>query len=62
MFDIKDLGEKDFEKDTRVQVVTIQSLVKRILYNDSDCDLGVSDYDCIIVDEYDIIGLSREAA
>ena len=51
MFDIKDLGEKDFEKDTRVQIATIQSLVKRILYNDSDCDLGVSDYDCIIVDE-----------
>lgn len=51
MYDIKVLGEKEFEKDTRVQIATVQSLVKRILFNDSDVDLGVSDYDCIIVDE-----------
>ncbi len=51
LYDIKDLGEKDFEKDTRVHIATVQSLVKRILYNESDTSLGVSDYDCIIVDE-----------
>lgn len=51
LYDIKDLGEKDFEKDTRVHIATVQSLVKRILYNESDVALGVSDYDCIIVDE-----------
>ena len=51
LYDIKDLGEKEFEKDTRVHIATVQSLVKRILYNDSDTSLGVSDYDLIIVDE-----------
>ncbi len=51
LYDIKDLGEKEFEKDTRVHIATVQSLVKRILYNDSDSKLGVSDYDLIIVDE-----------
>ncbi|MBE5937143.1 MAG: type I restriction-modification system endonuclease [Lachnospiraceae bacterium] len=51
LYDIKDLGEKDFEKDTRVHIATVQSLVKRILYNESDTAMGVSDYDCIIVDE-----------
>ncbi len=51
LYDIKDLGEKDFEKDTRVHIATVQSLVKRILYNESDESLGVSDYDLIIVDE-----------
>ena len=51
LYDIKDLGEKEFEKDTRVHIATVQSLVKRILYNASDTSLGVSDYDCIIVDE-----------
>ena len=51
LYDIKDLGEKEFEKDTRVHIATVQSLVKRILYNESDVCLGVSDYDCIIVDE-----------
>ena len=44
-------AEKEFEKDTRVHIATVQSLVKRILYNESDVALGVSDYDCIIVDE-----------
>lgn len=51
LYDIKDLGEKEFEKDTRVHIATVQSLVKRILYNESEAGLGVSDYDCIIVDE-----------
>lgn len=51
LYDVKDLGEKEFEKDTRVHIATVQSLVKRIMYNDSDTSLGVSDYDCIIVDE-----------
>lgn len=51
LYDVKDLGEKDFEKDTRVHIATVQSLVKRILYNESDVSIGVSDYDCIIVDE-----------
>lgn len=51
LYDIKDLGEKEFEKDTRVHIATVQSLVKRIIYNDSENSLGVSDYDLIIVDE-----------
>lgn len=51
LYDIKDLGEKEYEKDTRVHIATVQSLVKRILYNESDVSIGVSDYDCIIVDE-----------
>ncbi len=51
IYGVKKLGEKDFEKDTRVHIATVQSLVKRIIYNESDIDLGVSDYDCIIVDE-----------
>lgn len=51
LYDVKGLKEKDFEKDTRVHIATVQSLVKRILYNDSDSRLGISDYDLIIVDE-----------
>lgn len=51
MYDVKSLEDKRFDKDTRVHIATVQSLVKRILYNDSGESLGVSDYDCIIVDE-----------
>ena len=61
LYDIKDLGEKEFEKDTRVHIATVQSLVKRILYNESDVSIGVSDYDCIIVDDDRvIIGASQK--
>lgn len=51
IYDVKSLEDKEFEKDTRVHIATVQSLVKRILYNESDKSLGVSDYDLIIVDE-----------
>lgn len=51
MYDVKSLEDKEFEKDTRVHIATVQSLVKRIMYNESDKSLGVSDYDLIIVDE-----------
>lgn len=51
LYDIKGLTDKEFEKDTKVHIATVQSLVKRIIYNDSDKAFGVSDYDLIIVDE-----------
>lgn len=51
MYDVKSLEDKEFEKDTRVHIATVQSLVKRIMYNESEKSLGVSDYDLIIVDE-----------
>lgn len=51
IYDIKFLEDKEFEKDTRVHIATVQSLVKRVIYNDSEEKLGVSDYDLIIVDE-----------
>ena len=51
IYDVKFLEDKDFENDTRVHISTVQSLVKRIMYNESEKSLGVSDYDLIIVDE-----------
>ena len=51
LYDIKDLGESEIEKDTRLVIATVQSLVKRIVYNSSDDTPGASDFDLIIVDE-----------
>ncbi|MCM1559741.1 MAG: type I restriction-modification system endonuclease [Butyrivibrio sp.] len=51
IYDVKELKEKEFDKDTKVHICTVQSLVKRILYDDSACRLGSTDYDLIIVDE-----------
>lgn len=51
IYDIKNLGEKEIEKETKIHVVTVQSMVKRILYNESDTMPSVTDYDLVIVDE-----------
>ncbi len=44
------LGE-NFEKETRLQVATVQSMVKRVLYHEDNFSYSVTDYDLIIVDE-----------
>lgn len=51
IYDVKALGEGEIEKDTNLVIATVQSLVKRIVYNASDDIPGASDYDLIIVDE-----------
>jgi type I restriction enzyme R subunit len=52
IFEIKDLGERDVESETKVQIATVQSFVKRLLYpSDETPILTVDQYDCIVVDE-----------
>ena len=51
IYNIKGLEEKDIDRETKIHVATVQSLVKRIMYNDSDSMLAVSDYDLIVIDE-----------
>lgn len=51
IYDVKELKEKEFDKDTKVHICTVQSLVKRVLYDDSNYRIGSTDYDLIIVDE-----------
>lgn len=60
IYDIKQLADKDFDPDTKVQIATVQSLVKRILYPEGDTKPATSDYDLIIVDDgRDIIGTNQ---
>lgn len=52
IYDFKGIGKTESERDTRLQVATVQSLVRRILYtSDNRNPLPVDQYDCIIVDE-----------
>lgn len=51
IYSIKGLEDKKIEQETRIQVATVQGMVKRILYNDGEAMPAVSDYDLIIVDE-----------
>ncbi len=53
IYGVKGLNEKSTDKDERVHIATVQSLIKKILYQNSDekDKLTVGEYDCIIVDE-----------
>ncbi|MEJ8821542.1 DEAD/DEAH box helicase family protein [Variovorax humicola] len=49
IFNVAELGDMAAEAETRVQVATVQAMVKRIF--GSDAPPPVDEYDCIIVDE-----------
>ncbi|WP_343618658.1 type I restriction-modification system endonuclease [Ralstonia sp.] len=49
IYNIADLGDMAAEAETRVQVATVQAMVRRVLQSDSP--LPVDEFDCIIVDE-----------
>ncbi len=51
IYNIKKLEDKDIDKETRIHVATVQSLVKRIMYNEGETMPAVTDYDLVIVDE-----------
>jgi type I restriction enzyme R subunit len=52
IYNIKNLDDKELDPETRIQVATVQSLVKRILYSaDETSMLSVGAYDLIVVDE-----------
>lgn len=51
IYNIKCLEDKDIDRETRIQIATVQSMVKRILYNNEDTMPAVSDFDLIIIDE-----------
>lgn len=51
IYNIKGLDEKEIDKETKIHIATVQSLVKRILYSESETMPSVTDYDLIVVDE-----------
>ena len=61
-YNIKGLNEKEIDRETKIHVAIVQSLVKRILYNEIEQAMSVTDYDLIIVEDYEKIGLSQETA
>ena len=51
IYPINELGEKTIAKETKIQLSTVQAMVRRILYNEAEDMPSVSDYDLVIVDE-----------
>jgi len=49
IYNIAELGDMAAEAETRVQVATVQAMVKRIFQ--SDTPPAIDDFDCIIIDE-----------
>jgi len=52
IFELKELDQTTPDPDTKVQIATVQGMVKRILYpSDETAVLTADQYDCIVVDE-----------
>ncbi len=51
IYDVKELGDVQPDEDTKFQIATIQSMVKRVLFEDGSARPTVGQYDCIVVDE-----------
>ena len=51
IYPINSLSEKTIEKETKIQLSTVQAMVRCILYNEAEDMPSVSDYDLVIVDE-----------
>lgn len=51
IYDIKNLKDREFERETKIHVATVQSIVKRIFFNEDRTMPSVVDYDLIVVDE-----------
>jgi type I restriction enzyme R subunit len=49
IYNIAELGDMAAEAETRIQVATVQAMVKRIFQSDNPP--GIDQYDCLIVDE-----------
>ncbi|MFD1361053.1 type I restriction-modification system endonuclease [Lentibacillus salinarum] len=52
IYNLQSLEEKQANPETKVHIATVQGMVKRLFYNESDEDVPTVDqYDCIVVDE-----------
>lgn len=52
IFELQTLDDKKPNVETKVQIATVQGMVKRLFYSDDDKGIpSVDQYDCIIVDE-----------
>ena len=51
IYNIKNLEDKDFDKETKIHIATVQSLVKRIMYNEGETMPAITDYDLVVIDE-----------
>ena len=51
IYNLQGLEERDLQRETRLQVATVQSMVKRVLYHGEERRPAITDFDLIIIDE-----------
>lgn len=49
IYDVKGLGDQEVDRDTKLHIATVQSLVRRVFAEDDPLPIDL--YDCIVVDE-----------
>lgn len=49
IYDVKSLGDRTFDRETRLHIATVQGMIQRLLYSGSKP--SVADYDLVVVDE-----------
>ena len=51
IYNIKNLEDRTIDRETKLQISTVQGMVQRILYNDGNRMPAVTDFDLVIIDE-----------
>ena len=51
IYNIKNPDDKEIDRETKIHIATVQGMVRRVLYNESETVPAVSDYDLIVIDE-----------
>lgn len=51
IYDVNDIDKKMIDLNTKIQIATVQGMIRRIFYNESDDIPSVGTFDFIIVDE-----------
>ncbi|MCL1816664.1 MAG: DEAD/DEAH box helicase family protein, partial [Clostridiales bacterium] len=51
LYDIRDFAGQNSKQDAKIQVDTVQNLVRRIIYNDAETMPSVMEYDLIVIDD-----------
>jgi type I restriction enzyme R subunit len=51
IYNITEISDTEIDKETRIHVATVQSMVRRVIDNSEGAKPSVTDYDLIIVDE-----------
>jgi type I restriction enzyme R subunit len=51
IYDVKEMGDLRPDEDTKLQIATVQAMVKRVVLAPDEAKPPIDDYDCVVIDE-----------